>query len=223
MTNVERLRNLVRRQGRGVRMVWCRLSHPFRAPRQKVFGIGLSRTGTKSLDRALSMLGYRSDHFSTHLLRLEAGTLSLDMHKVEVYDALTDITATLFFREIDEAFPGSKFVLTVRDCDDWLRSCHGHFPPLEPGVWPHGDAKVLELLRRVYAADSFDSDRFLAAYHAHDEAVRSYFASRPGSLLVFDVCSGDGWRPLCTFLGQPEPNVPFPWVLDRLRASRLMD
>jgi len=214
-------------QGRRLRMVGYRVSNPFRAPRQKVFGIGLSRTGTKSLDRALCVLGYRSDHFSTHLLRLEGGALSLDMHKVGAYDALTDITAALFFRELDEAFPGSKFVLTVRDSDGWLRSCRNHFPPLELGVWPYGDANVLELRRRVYASDSFDSDRFLAAYHAHAEAVRRYFASRPDSLLVLDVCSGDGWGPLCAFLGRHEPEVPFPWVLrrsapllDRFRASR---
>ena len=196
MTSVERLRNLLIRQGRQLRMVSYRISHPFRAPRQKVFGIGLSRTGTKSLDRAFSVLGYRSDHFSTHLLHLEGGALSLDMRKVAAYDALTDITAALFFRELDEAFPGSKFVLTVRDSDGWLRSCRNHFPPLELGVWPYGDAKVLELRRRVYASDSFDSDRFLAAYHAHAEAVRRYFAPRPESLLVLDVCSGDGWGPL---------------------------
>jgi hypothetical protein len=217
------------RQGRRLRMVAYRISSPFRGPRQKVFGIGLSRTGTKSLDRALSVLGYRSDHFSTHLLRLEDGALSLDMHKVEAYDALTDITAALFFRELDEAFPGSKFVLTVRDSDGWLRSCRQHFPPLEPGLWPYGDAKVLELRRRVYASNCFDSDRFLAAYQAHAEAVRRYFASRPDSLLVFDVCSGDGWGPLCTFLSKPEPKVPFPWVLrrsaplwDRFLASRFL-
>jgi Sulfotransferase domain len=196
-------------------MVGYRISNRFRAPRQKVFGIGLSRTGTKSLDRALSVLGYRSDHFSTHLLRLEDGVLSLDMRKAAVYEALTDITASLFFRELDEAFPGSKFVLTVRDSDGWLRSCCDHFLPLEPGVWPYGDTKVLELLRRVYASNCFDSDRFLAAYHAHAEAVRRYFASRPDSLLVFNVCAGDDWGLLCTFLGKPEPKVPFPWVLRR--------
>jgi hypothetical protein len=219
MTNIERLQNVLIRQRRRVRMVGYRISHPFRVPRQKVFGIGLSRTGTKSLDRALSMLGYRSDHFSTHLLRLDDDTLSLDMHNVELYDALTDITASLFFRELDDAFPGSKFVLTMRDPDEWLRSCRRHFPPLEPGLWPHGDAKVLELRRRMYATDCFDADRFLAAFHAHAAAVRSHFASRPGSLLVFDLCSGDGWGRLCAFLGRPEPGVSFPWVLDRFRGA----
>jgi hypothetical protein len=167
------------------------------------------------------LLGYRSDHFSTHLLRLENGELSLDMHRAELYDALTDITAALFFRQLDERFPGSKFVLTMRNADDWLRSCRQHFPPLEPGVWPYADAKVLVLRQRVYASRTFDSDRFLAAYHAHAEAVRKHFASRPESLLVFDVCSGDGWGPLCAFVGKPEPPISFPWVVDRSQAGPL--
>jgi hypothetical protein len=35
----------------------------------------------------------------------------------------------------------------------------------------------------------------------------------PGRLLVYSV--RDGWDPLCTFLGRPVPDVPFPNINDR--------
>ena len=41
--------------------------------------------------------------------------------------------------------------------------------------------------------------------------MRSYFANRPEDLLVLDVTAGDGWEPLCQFLGMPVPERPFPW------------
>jgi len=212
--NLLGLETRVQAKLRTLRQVTHRLSTLGRATssRPKVFGIGLSRTGTKSLHRALGKLGYLDDHFSTHLLDLEGGELSINLTRARQYDALTDITASLFFRELDAAFPDAKFILTVRQSAAWLASCERHFPALRPNVWPANSAKVLELRRRTYAAESFDSSRFRAAYEAHTAAVTRWFASRPDSLLVFDVCAGDGWPELCRFLGHPLQSTPFPWA-----------
>ncbi len=40
--------------------------------------------------------------------------------------------------------------------------------------------------------------------------VRDYFADRPGTLLELDVCGGENWRPLCSFLDREVPSEPFP-------------
>jgi hypothetical protein len=37
-----------------------------------------------------------------------------------------------------------------------------------------------------------------------------HFADRPDALLALDLGAGDGWGPLCAFLGRGEPSVPFP-------------
>src|SRR5207237_3908 len=52
----------------------------------KVFGIGLSRTGTTSLTRALELLGYRAKHYPT-----------AESH-FEEYDALTDTPVPVRWR-----------------------------------------------------------------------------------------------------------------------------
>ncbi len=203
------LRNPLRQPAK---LLYGRVRHFLGPARPKVFGIGLSRTGTKSLHQALRVLGYHSDHFSTQILRLRDGHLDLHLRRAEAFDALTDVTAAYFFRELDRAFPGSRFVLTLRDPEAWLRSCARHFPPLQPGRWPHGVSKVLLLREAVYGGESFDAERFRAAYAAHMDAVRTHFARRPGDLLELDVTRGDGWSPLCRFLGMDIPGQPFPWA-----------
>ena len=46
----------------------------------------------------------------------------------------------------------------------------------------------------------------------HNERV---MATIPADrLLVLDLSKGEGWGPLCAFLGLPEPAVPFPHVND---------
>ena len=56
-----------------------------------------------------------------------------------------------------------------------------------------------------------DLDAWEAEYRHHEGAVRSYFAGRPDDLLVLDVAAGQGWEPLCEFLGHEVPEAPFPW------------
>jgi Sulfotransferase domain len=79
----------------------------------KVFGVGLSRTGTTSLHYALGFLGYRSIHFPPpHQLR----------ELLNFYDAAVDTPVACVFKELAEAYPDARFVLTVRDMDSWLAS-----------------------------------------------------------------------------------------------------
>ena len=183
--------------------------------RPKVFGIGLSRTGTKSLHRSLTHLGYRSEHFPAHLLRTSGGALTLDLEGVRAYEAITDTVASVFYQELDAHYPGSKFVLTVRDLDAWVRSCAAHFGSMddEP-VSPAAD-RIRLLRQRAYGRTDFDAAAFRAAYLRHVEAVTAYFRGR-GDLLVIDICEGSGWAPLCRFLGIESEAGAFPWANRRI-------
>ena len=200
-------RNPLRPYFKTAQMLAYRMTRPMRAQRPPVFGIGLSRTGTKSLHTALCMLGYRSDHFSTHLLRFQGDGVTLDFDGVAAYDALTDVTAAFFFRELAARFPHAKFILTLRDVDGWLHSCERHFAT---------DKRVPQTLLRLrtllYETTVYDPHRFRTAYLRHVAAVRQFFASRPHDLLEVDICGGTEWRPLCDFLGQPVPDRRFPWM-----------
>lgn len=85
----------------------------------KVFGIGLSRTGTTSLDAALELLGYRVRHFPS--LSLLLGRLGIKNRELRQYDALTDRPVTHFYKPPDARFPGTKVFDTKQ-----FRQVHTH-------------------------------------------------------------------------------------------------
>src|SRR5687768_11885921 len=97
-------------------------------PRAKVFGIGLNKTGTRSVASATRILGYRTLHkgdeaTSVSVDRAAAEGLPLLAHIGDQYDAYFDVRALVVrYRELDREYPGSKFILTTRDLDGWLAS-----------------------------------------------------------------------------------------------------
>jgi hypothetical protein len=94
----------------------------------KIFGIGLSRTGTKSLTSALHVLGLKAIHYpedETTLRELTEGNYQFSL--LEHFDGITDITVSAFYPQLDQLFPNSKFILTVRDKESWLKSLEKHW------------------------------------------------------------------------------------------------
>jgi hypothetical protein len=177
----------------------------------KVFGIGLSRTGTLSLAIALQRLGLRTVHFphdERTFAELTRGEYRLSvLDGPEGLDAIVDTPASAFFAELDAAFPGSRFVLTTRDREAWLRSCER--------LW-QVTAEVQQrpfhrfINAATYGCWEFSAARFAHVHERHLADVREHFRDRPGQLLELGVCDGEGWERLCPFLGVPVPDRPFP-------------
>jgi hypothetical protein len=175
----------------------------------KIFGIGLSRTGTYSLNNALTLLGYRAKHFP----RIEEEILGGDyrLGSTSGYDALTDTPVAPIFAQLDTAHPGSKFILTVRALDDWLDACARYFPWQDRHVLGSDFARVVMFQRLyVYGCRAFDRGRWAYVYETHQRNVEHYFRTRPNDLLIMNITAGDGWNALCPFLGKPIPPRPFP-------------
>lgn len=175
----------------------------------KVFGIGLSKTATTSLNEALVHLGYDSVHFP--FMSYTSKGLVLDPECVRKHDGFTDTPVANCFQYLDEKYPGSRFIYTVRDTDDWIESCEKHFSQADFS-WSNmlNHLKWAHLQYSLYGGFSFDPDRYRAAYRQHDQAVREYFSGREQDLLVLNICGGEGWGKLCNFLDEPVPERPFP-------------
>lgn len=179
----------------------------------RAFGIGLSKTGTTSLDGAFAMLGLRSVHYP-----LPEQMVSGDHSFLDAYDAATDISISAYFPALDERYPDSRFVLTTRAMEPWLESVERHFAARDIRRYL-GESPAGIIRERVYGRRDFDRAAFIDAYHAHHERVRSYFQDRPGDLVEMDICAGDGWETLCPFLALAAPAAPFPH-LHRQAATR---
>lgn len=197
------------------------------AKKSKVFGLGLSRTGTRSLTAALHVLGYDTVHYPIDRQTLDTlvrgdARFPLLAH----YDGITDITVSPYYEELDRTYPDSKFILTIRDDESWLKSCQNHWTGRSAFEPPPSDAlaedhrvhmEIRRFLRAaVYASYEFSPERFLRAHHRHIANVKRYFEGRAHDLLVLDITRGDGYEKLAPFLGVPIPEQPFPHKGKRL-------
>jgi len=186
----------------------------------KIFGIGLSRTGTKSLAGALNLLGIRTKWFpqdAQTYRELIMGEYRLSI--LRTYQGLTDTPVVPYFAQFDRLYPGSKFILTVRDKGAWLRSCARHWANSgitgpEPDSAPFWRKFAQFIDCCVYGSYAFNKDRWSYVFDTHTENVTRYFSDRPDRLLVMDVTKGDGWDKLCPFLGLDAPDGSFPKIND---------
>ncbi len=173
----------------------------------KIFGIGLSKTGTTSLASALEILGYRTRDYPGLTTYTPGDLACIDPLVLEQNEALTDTPIPSFYRELDHRYPGAKFILTVRDMDGWLLSCKKQFTVRH--AEKQNDANN-RLFLDLYGTSVFDEELFRRGYQRFVEGVMAHFKGRPQDLLVLDVAAGQGWGELCTFLGKPVPEIPFP-------------
>ena len=168
----------------------------------RVICIGWHKTGTTTLGSALLKLGYsvlgcRLDSYYP----LVKGDMETALAMTDAFDAVQDVPWAALFRELDERYPGSKFILTVRDEDFWLRSAERHFGE---SIYPlHGWLYGEECL-------SGNEQLYLERFRRHYTEVRHYFAGRPDQLLELDISADDQWTKICTFLAEPVPATRFP-------------
>ncbi len=173
----------------------------------KIFCVGLSRTGTSSVNKALRILGYHAKHYPAlgrlYFLRLQG----IRRKELRRYDALSDIAVLRFYKKLDKQFSGSRFIQTVREKESWLNSCADYLRQ-KRGVATTANARRLRI--DIYGVPDFDRDMFSAAYDRHLADVKEYFNGRERDLLTMNIVEGDGWHPLCEFLGNEVPDVAFP-------------
>ena len=180
----------------------------------RIFGIGMHKTATTSLHAAFQILGFDSLHWGTG----EAPRIWQEMGSggrsktLEQWYALSDLPIPLLYRALDQAYPGSKFILTVRDEQAWIRSVEKLWDAkYNPTRWIWDVYPFSNRIHTVlYGQKDFDAEVFLARYRRHNAEVLEYFRDRPGDLLVMDMDAGAGWVELCGFLGAPIPPVPYP-------------
>ena len=170
--------------------------------RPKVFGVGIAKSGTKTLGRCFRELGYRNCSIRDDLAPAAMGNPAAVIAATGDFDSFEDFPWFWFYESLAAQYPDARFVLTRRRDDDaWRRSFHNHMRTIPP--------ERIELGRQL-------AERFLPGvsiddlHQVHNERVRAFFADKPGRLL--EVCWEEtpSWGPLCAFLGQPVPPVPFP-------------
>ena len=196
----------------------------------KVICAGLSKTGTKSIAKALQVLGFSvydfMEHISIHhdqwasVYRCGEEPDFLSMY--QDVDAVTDLPAAIWYEEIYKTFPDAKVILSVRDSEDvWFKSWSN-----QTTVFRNPGFLVKMIMRYimpytqgfdVHLCDDIDmsaygtlrpESKFLQKkkYREHNQRVQAVIPKE--KLLIFNV--KQGWKPLCEFLGCEIPEQEFP-------------
>jgi hypothetical protein len=175
--------------------------------RQLIFGIGMGKSGTRSLAAALEILGHSCVHdsarVSAEIKADQAAGRPMLSRLIESNTAFCDYPIWRYFKELDRAYPGSRFILTVRDLEPWLQSRKAQ---IEYRLVRHRRGEPNVPSERV-----FNEAKERKRYAKHHAAIAKYFRGREDDVLSFSICDGEGWEVLCPFLGVPQPTVPFPW------------
>lgn len=200
----------------------------------KVLALGLGRTGTASLRDALKILGYTDTyHMMSASVENPPDCLCWQDAFAAKYEgrgtfgrkqwdallghcqAVCDWPAVAFSKELVEAYPEAKVIITTRDVDSWHKSV------LKTVNWRANDPELKTLANFDWSAGLYQpmlanfwkyffyndfenrgKERFDDYYNEIRELVPA------GELLEYRVSSG--WRPLCEYLEVPIPDVEFP-------------
>lgn len=190
--------------------------------RQKVFCIGYNKTGTTSLEQVFQDFGYRTGKQADAELLIDDWARR-DFRRIVEYcktaDAFQDVPFSLDFtyQILDHAFPGSKFILTVRNSADewysslvWFHSKIMGLPYAPPRVndvknfayrHPGWLWKVQQYIFGVDEETLYDEKIYKEHYVNHNRQVIEYFKYRREDMLVLNLTDPSSIQSLCTFLG----------------------
>jgi hypothetical protein len=213
----------------------------------KVIGAGLPRTGTLSQKVALEMLGFGPCYHMVNVLtdlplaRQWEQAMDTEVDWDEIFgehESTVDWPGSFFYRELADAYPDAKVVLSVRDPEAWERSMldtiwglfHGqsvmaHISKTREDVDPEWRA-YMDMMRRMWAAQGVFSGpelrpgQLVEAITRYQEQVQRNIPE--DRLLVWSV--QDGWEPLCRFLEVDVPQAEFPRLNDsKMFVDRIID
>ncbi|MDJ0700522.1 MAG: sulfotransferase [Woeseiaceae bacterium] len=189
-----------------------------------VFGAGFGRTGTTSIKLALEQLGFGPCHHMSDVFKnpgeLPVWRDAADGKRIDWRSAFAgwrsamDWPSTHYWRQIAQAWPDAKVLLTVRPEARWVASFSQTIRKLIEGRAsvsnPHW-RDVLEMAQTMIAEQTFDDAMqdetvLRGKYRERTEQVLDEIPAE--RLLVYDVA--DGWKPLCEFLGVDVPATDFP-------------
>ncbi len=202
-------------------------------PQKKIFCIGRNKTGTTSLAKALTQLGFKVADQRQGELMLEDWSRR-DYKTIIDFcrhsgDAFQDIPFSLpfTFQALDIAFPRSKFILTIRDNpEQWYNSITSYHSLLfGNGKIPSADDLRSEkyvhegwmwlnnrLIYNTPEDDIYNKELMIKHYNYHNEMVTDYFRHRKNDLLILNLAHPAAYKQLCEFLEIKNTDAKlFPW------------
>lgn len=204
-------------------------------PGTKIFIIGRNKTGTTSVAKALADMGFKVARQRPAELLLE------DWHNGDfsrIIQFCQDSGAQVFgdipfslpgtYEALDRAFPGSKFILTMRDSpEQWYHSLKSFHTKLFGKEGKLGREELMaadyvykgwlwqvnQWVYRTPEEDPYDMNILTDHYIRYNESVMHYYRHRKKDLLVLNPAGMNANERLARFLGiRHTVKKELPWI-----------
>lgn len=181
----------------------------------KVFCIGFHKTGTTTMGKALAILGYKvAAQFGVNDPDISLKALPMANRIASQFDAFEDNPWPILFKEMDKNFPGSKFILTIRESELWYKSQCKHFgrreTPMRKWIYgkgcPEGNANI-----------------YLRRYARHNAEVAAHFKNRRNDLLVLRIGRNAGWTSFALFWISKHRQLHFPMKIEPKKETKVIE
>lgn len=158
-------------------------------PINKIFQIGFNKCGTRTIHNFFSRHGIKSAHWENNKL---ADTIHKNYYSnlplltgIDKYKVYTDMENVhtqiyahiLYYKELDQQYPNSKFILNIRDRDKWIKSRLNH-----------SSGKYLRITMNYHNyTEEQVIDMWINDWENHIRDIKDYFKDRPNDLLIFNI------------------------------------
>ncbi len=213
----------------------------------KVFGIGFNKTGTTTLETIFHLYGLsipnQRDQEAIICHQLWHGNYTPLKEFVSQYDAFQDqpFSRDSSYIICDALFPNSKFILTIRDSNEWFQSLSKFhekifkFQDINKVTEEELREKADYLYENYFYETTkrfltiveddelsvrwdllYNKDFYIAKYERRNADIIDYFKHRPTDLLVIDLTNEANTSKIVEFL-----NLPANFVIDMPHMNKI--
>ena len=213
----------------------------------KIFCIGYNKTGTTSLGATLKQIGFNvapqipQEKQLTETVR--NGNYIPFIKFCKKYEAFQDLPFSMgnTYVQADCLFPGSKFILSIRDSEEWYKSLvnfhlrgifkqfglknikevrEGHFKNQTLWLYKNYDYEIkkteIALLDKEYKIKydwsmAYNKEHLISVYDNRNLEIIKYFRTRKEDLLIIDITKESDNAKILKFLGLNATAQKLPW------------
>lgn len=176
---------------------------------KKVFVIGMSKTGTTSMEHVLVQLGYRvcRGHWrkwDTNFLCACYYYNDLDeiLNITNYYDAFADAPwgGTDIYEKLVESYPDAYYILTIRDTSNWYLSFIKMYEQYDNNlktametIRSFGAYGNYLFFRKIFNIDNlYNNEKKIKIYYEnYNKKVKNFFKNKRYNFIVIDITKKD--------------------------------
>lgn len=170
-------------------------------PINKIICVGQPKTGTKTLKQIFVQLGRKasddplcflrnnSDYTTVNNIPIDTNNffnnISYLQKNLEMFDFFHDVPYSFNYELIDKKYPNSKFILTIRDEEEWFKSLFHYQHLKQPVASPK---KILNVIYHHEIIFIENKEEVIKLYRKYNNDVITYFKKTPEKLLIINLC-----------------------------------